>query len=44
MCRKSEYKCYRGMESEECCNSRVEDAVKRRTSNLILIFAIGHLW
>lgn len=35
------HKCYRGMESEECCNSRVEDAVKRRTSNLILIFAIG---
>ena len=41
MCKKSEHKCYRGMESEECCNSRVEDAVKRRTNNLILIFAIG---
>ncbi len=40
MCKKKEYKCYKGQMMEECCNSRVEEAVAHRTYILILIIAV----
>ena len=43
MCLRREVKCYKGMESEECCNNRVEDALRRRTYSFILIIAVALL-
>ena len=40
---KKEHKCYRGAEVSDCCNSRVEEAVARRTNNIILIISIALL-
>ena len=40
MCIKKEYKCYKGKEAEECCNARVEEAVRNRTYFMILILGI----
>lgn len=37
---KKEYKCYRGMETEECCRSKVEEAVKHRTYTIMLIISV----
>lgn len=36
-----EYKCYKGMEMEECCKSKVEEAVKNRTYIIVLIISIA---
>ncbi len=41
MCIKKEYKCYKGKEAEECCNARVEEAVRNRTYFMILILGIS---
>ena len=41
MIRCKEYKCYKGMEMEECCKSKVEEAVKNRTYAIILIMSIA---
>lgn len=41
MCFKKEYKCYKGKDSEDCCQKRVDEAVAHRTNFLILIIAIA---
>lgn len=41
MCVKKEYKCYKGKETEDCCNARIEEAVRNRTYFLILILGIS---
>lgn len=38
---KEETTCYMGKEMEECCRSRVEDALKRRTSFIMLLLAVA---
>ena len=38
---KKEYKCYRGLETEECCRSKVEEAVKHRTYIIMLIMSVA---
>ncbi len=40
MCWNKKYVCYRGKESEECCNSRIEEAVAKRTNTIILVVAV----
>lgn len=41
MCFKKEYKCYKGKDSEDCCQKRVDEAVAHRTNLIILIIAIA---
>lgn len=41
MCIKREYKCYKGAESEECCNARVREALKNRNYSFVLILGIA---
>lgn len=43
MCWKKEYKCYKGKESEECCQNRVDEAVAHRTYIIIMVIAVGLL-
>lgn len=43
MCKKRVHICYKGKEMEECCNSRVEEAVAHRTYVFILIIAVALL-
>ena len=43
MCWKKEYKCYKGKEAEECCQSRVEEAVAHRTYIIVMVTAVGLL-
>lgn len=43
MCKRKEYKCYKGEKVEECCNSRVEEAVAHRTYVMVLIIAVALL-
>lgn len=40
MCIKKTYTCYKGKETEDCCNSRVREAVRNRTYVLALILGI----
>lgn len=41
MCVRKEYKCYKGKESEDCCQQRVDEAVSRRTTMMVLIISIA---
>lgn len=41
MCARKEYKCYKGMDSENCCQQRVDEAVSRRTIMIVLIISIA---
>lgn len=43
MCFKKEYKCYKGKDEEDCCNSRVEEAVTHRTNVIILCISVAIL-
>lgn len=43
MCRRKEYKCYKGETVGECCNNRVEEAVKHRTYVILMIIAVALL-
>lgn len=37
------YTCYKGKESEDCCNNRVEEALEHRTNIIVLIVGIMFL-
>ena len=43
MCITKEYKCFKGKETEECCNQRVKEAVRGRTSWIVLFIGIGFM-
>lgn len=43
MCFKREYKCYKGKESEDCCQNRVDEAVTHRTTIIMLIISVALL-
>lgn len=36
-----EYKCYKGKDSEDCCQKRVDEAVLHRTTMIVLIISIA---
>lgn len=38
---KKEYRCYKGMEAEACCQQRVDEAVRNRTYLIALMVAIA---
>lgn len=40
MCIKKEYKCYKDKETVDCCNAKIEEAVRNRTYFLIFILGI----
>lgn len=40
MCVRKEYKCYKGKDSEDCCQQRVDEAVSHRTTKIVLIISI----
>lgn len=40
MCIKKEYKCYKDKETIDCCNAKIEEAVRNRTYFLIFILGI----
>lgn len=40
MCFRKEYKCYKGKDSEDCCQKRVDEAVAHRTTMIVLIASI----
>ena len=41
MCFRKEYKCYKGKESEDCCQKRVDEAVSHRTTMIVLAISIA---
>lgn len=41
MCFRKEYKCYKGKDSEDCCQKRVDEAVAHRTTMIVLIASIA---